>query len=298
LQLAARQPNPFREESEVILSLVEEFSETGSGNALADLKRITAQNPDNLLYNFVYCWMLKKQKMGPDALRNVISRPQGEAYLPFAFYHHMAADLYLYRSEWEKSIAENKRYLQEYKGHHYLKDSRYKIYLAYQMLNQPAEAEKYLNAIPKAGAQLIEEDQHAQRLAEKPERLVKPLMRARLLHDGGYYSEALNVLEEFEKSRYARTKKDQLELIYRKARIYHALEQTDKAEVNYLRTISLSGTEPYYYAPNAALQLGYLYLDRRDKANARKYFQKALDYRGHEYESSIESKAKLALERL
>src|SRR5690606_12598596 len=92
--------------------------------------------------------------------------------------------------------------------------------------------------------------------------------------------------------------KDKLELYYRKARIYQGLGQEDSAIVFYKQTINFSGTLPYYFAPNAALQLGYLALDRNDKTAAKSYFKKALSYPKHEYKNSIDSKAKIALSTL
>jgi hypothetical protein len=46
---------------------------------------------------------------------------------------------------------------------------------------------------------------------------------------------------------------------------------------------------------DAALQLGYMALGKKNVAQARYYFKKALAYPQHDYKRSIDSKAKVAL---
>ena len=67
---------------------------------------------------------------------------------------------------------------------------------------------------------------------------------------------------------------------------------------NYLKTIEINGDAEYYFAPNAALQLGYIYQEKENYVNAEKYFRKALSYPSHEYKNSIDHKAKAALASL
>nr|HPI81275.1 hypothetical protein [Cyclobacteriaceae bacterium] len=57
-------------------------------------------------------------------------------------------------------------------------------------------------------------------------------------------------------------------------------------------------TNNWYFAPNAALQLGYIARADHNLAEARRYFELALDYRDHPYKNSIDSKARSALDRL
>ena len=93
--------------------------------------------------------------------------------------------------------------------------------------------------------------------------------------------------------------RDQLEAPYRRARAYHGLGQLDSARRYYARTIALArGQAPYYFAPQAALQLGYLYQASGQKELARTYFQQALHYPKHEYKNSTDMKAKVALAEL
>jgi hypothetical protein len=60
----------------------------------------------------------------------------------------------------------------------------------------------------------------------------------------------------------------------------------------------MTGQENWYFAPNACLQLGYLYQSRNMLAEAEEYFLRALAYKRHEYKNSIDSKARSALAQL
>jgi len=54
----------------------------------------------------------------------------------------------------------------------------------------------------------------------------------------------------------------------------------------------------WYFAPNSALQLGYIFRDQADAIEARQYFEKALSYKKHVYKNSIDNKARSALASL
>ena len=55
---------------------------------------------------------------------------------------------------------------------------------------------------------------------------------------------------------------------------------------------------PYYFAPQAALQQGYLAQRRATRPRPGRYFSKALNYPWHEYKNSTDAKANLALREL
>jgi hypothetical protein len=86
--------------------------------------------------------------------------------------------------------------------------------------------------------------------------------------------------------------------MYRTARLNHKAGQDKDAVTYYLKTIELSKDETYYFAPNSCLQLGYIYQGRKEKAEAKKYFTAALNYKNYEYKNSIDNKAKAALNDL
>jgi tetratricopeptide (TPR) repeat protein len=88
------------------------------------------------------------------------------------------------------------------------------------------------------------------------------------------------------------------EYYYRRGRLAHKTQDVTGAKVFYLQTIDLTGNQPWYFAPNAALQMGYIFQAQGDVASARKYFEKALSYKRYVYKNGIDSKAKSALDQL
>ena len=88
-----------------------------------------------------------------------------------------------------------------------------------------------------------------------------------------------------------------MEYYYRKARLSHKMNRADAVDL-YLETIRMTGQENWYFAPNACLQLGYIYQGQNRLEEATEYFQRALAYRRHEYKNSIDSKARSALAQL
>ncbi len=123
------------------------------------------------------------------------------------------------------------------------------------------------------------------------------LLRSRLLFDGGYYDRSLKELINKTIS-YFPTNKDQLEFTYRLGRIYDKQNKKEKALQLYEQTLKNGSSLPYYFAANSALLIGKIYEDQEDKNKAIEYYQKALSLREHDYQNSIDQKAKSGLNRL
>jgi hypothetical protein len=54
------------------------------------------------------------------------------------------------------------------------------------------------------------------------------------------------------------TLKEQTEFYYRKARLSQKTGEISAAKLFYAQTIDMSGDNPWYFAPNSALNLGYI----------------------------------------
>ena len=301
LSLAAAQPHEFQVESQILLALIREAYYKKGTESLGLASRLAHEQPDNLLFSYLVISLNKRQHHGDEALVAYRARPTSPAYLPLAYLHHMAADLLLYRGDYAGSIAENQQFLRDYRGEHYRKDAAFKLYLAAWLSGAPAaNTERYRQQINLAGPLIIEEDIYAQRFYHEAQPLNYTLTRARLQTDGGYYLQALSTLQQFRLSA-ATPVRDQLEASYRRARVWQGLSRPDSARADYLRTLRRSaalGEPPYYFAPQAALQLGYLAQAAGQRAAAKRYFEQAMAYPKHEYKNSTDQKAKLALREL
>src|SRR5204863_4191765 len=83
------------------------------------------------------------------------------------------------------------------------------------------------------GNSYTDEDKDAARESEKRQMPNKKLLRARLLYDGGYYKTALTELEN-PSNIVLTNQRDSAEYDYRLARIYHAQNDTVRAENSYI----------------------------------------------------------------
>ena len=144
---------------------------------------------------------------------------------------------------------------------------------------------------------LSDEDNQATKEGQSKEIPNVPLLRSRLLFDGGYYTRSLNEIAGKPMSAFPKLR-DQLEFTYRLARIFDKTGKKDKAEQYYIQTLENGDLKPYYFAANSALMLGLLKEDARDTTAALAYFKKCLSMTHHEYQNSIDQKAKAGLNRL
>jgi hypothetical protein len=297
LQLAVTKPHPFQAEAQILYSLLQELIFNQDKAAQNQIARLAAAEPDNLLYSFLQISILKKFKQGEQALAFYHLRPEGKAYTPFYYLHHMAADLYLYKGDYERSVNENLIFLAGNQSRHYVKAAHFKLYTAYLLNHNFSKAQQHFDKIKTQGVAVTEEDKYAAKFFENQAVPDVVLLKARLSADGGYFKQSLQYLHLFELTDKT-SLKDKTEYYYRKARACHGLGQTVCAIQFYKKTIAIAGQSPFYFAPNAALQLGYIYKETNDTQNARFYFKKALSYSRHEYKNSIDSKAKVALAAL
>ncbi|UOG72918.1 DUF3808 domain-containing protein [Hymenobacter tibetensis] len=297
LRAAAHNPNDFQTEAQIMLALVEETYYKKPTEALQLVGRLAQQQPDNLLFAYLLISLNKKQHRTEAALTAYRARPIGAGYVPLPYLRHMAADLLLYQGQYSASRRENELFLKEFRGAHYRKDAYFKLYLAAWFSHDAVAAEQFRRQIDTGGRTVVEEDTYAQRFFDDQQPLNRHLTRARLQIDGGYYREALTTLDDFQATN-ATSLRDRLEEPYRRARAWQGLGQLDSARLLFARTIALAGTAPYYFAPQSALQLGYLYQAEGQRTTAKLYFEKALSYPKHEYKNSTDTKAKLALAEL
>ena len=299
LTLAATQPHDFQLESQLYLALIRESYYKQPAEALRLTARLTDEQPDNLLFTYLRLSTEKRQHQAEAALATFHARPAGAGYLPTPYLHHLAADLLLYRGDYAASERENLVFLREFRGLHYRKDAAFKLYLAAWLGGQPAVVVgRYRTLINQPGPADTEEDTYAQHYFYEATALNPVLTRARLQADGGYYHESLATLRTFHPT--AKTLwRDRIEAPYRQARAFQGLGRLDSAWFYFEATLTEAGPKaPYYYAPQAALQQGYMAQSVGNKPVARKYFLKALAYPWHEYKNSTDAKAKLALREL
>jgi tetratricopeptide (TPR) repeat protein len=216
--------------------------------------------------------------------------------VPLYYADYLKGEAYLHKGDYVNSISSYRWFINHQTGQNYIKDAYYKIGLCYWLNGNENDALTLFKEARSKGKEATEADKSAARsLSEKEPPHVK-LSRVRYFTDGGYYEEADTILSGLT-SMDLTEKKDQVEYYYRMARLAHKLSKPDAAKF-YLLTIEMTGQDSWYFAPNACLQLGYIYQAQNKLTEAEEYFRRALSYQRHEYKNSIDSKARSALAQL
>ena len=195
-----------------------------------------------------------------------------------------------------ESIVSLQSYLRRFKGNFYVKDVWQKISWIYYLQHEPDKARSARASILISGNTETDADKQAQKEAESGRWPNEVLLKARLLDDGGYYAQALQVLAGRQASSFPDAA-DRLEYFYRTGRIYDALNRDTEAMTAYQEALRLGESRHEYYGARAALQMGFIYEKRGDKKNALIYFNKVLAMRAHDYKNALDQKAKAGVER-
>jgi tetratricopeptide (TPR) repeat protein len=254
-------------------------------------------NPDNRLVLFLAVNMLVKNSQSEEALkliRHLDANPQG---LPMPYIDYLRGEILLQRGDYTHAIEAYRHFISAYPSENFKKDAHFKISLAYHLQGKKDLAKANFEKAKVTGRVIVDPDSYADAQLKDNRFPNAKLLKVRFCTDGGYYKEAKEAFQTIVPSDLI-TMKDQTEYYYRKARLSHKMNELNAAKIFYQQTIDMSGQNPWYFAPNSALQLGYLAQANHDNAAARKYFQQALTYKKHEYKNSIDSKAKSALEQL
>ncbi len=253
----------------------------------------TQQNP---LATFVLANIAMRTGRNDEAIQLLEASPKGQEFYPFPYLDYLLGLAKLYRldPDADQYLA---AYLEDFDGRNYIKEA-YQKRAWYQLLQGDETAyQRYMALCKSEGYALIEGDKTAQREAEQGQLPHPSLLRARLLFDGGYYQRAAEVLAEEEVSAYPE-ERFRLEHRYRLGRIRHQQGQEDKAIAQYQAAIDAGRDSPWYFACNAALQVGRLYEGRAEYGKAREYYRSCLQMRPEEYRNGLHQQAKAGLNRL
>jgi len=291
------QYNHFKPEAQFLLAFIYlhlQKNKTQAWNTITDNQE---NYKENLVYYYVYGAIAMKTGHNDVAIEMLTNRPAGKDYLPFHFLNYITGLAKLHRLD-SDAYAYFTQYLNSFKGENYLKGAFQKLAWHYLVNGDIPKYQQYMDQCMEQGNLFFDEDKQADKEANADQIPDIDLLKARLLFDGGYYDRSLEVLQKKVLNSKAGSKKDAIETNYRFARIWHEKGEIEKAISEYETTIYNSVDLPYYYAANSALQLGFIHEQTKDIEKARKYFRLALDLKDHEYENSIEQKAKTALKRI
>jgi tetratricopeptide (TPR) repeat protein len=297
LQTLRSEKNPFQLEANLLLAIIQGYVLHKTDSAVAGMKMIRSLHPENALVDFLTASLMIKNAESDEALPIVQQLEVNTKAIPLTFSYYLKGEIYLQKADYLNSITSFRWFINNYTGQNCIKDAWYKIGLCYWLNGNSNDAREVFKQAKTEGKENAEADKYAARCLVETELPNIKLSKVRYYTDGGFYvlaQEQLNAIHEPD----IPTTRDKVEFAYRTARLNHNTSKIDSAVENYKKTIALNGNNAWYFAPNACLQLGYIFLAKGDTASAKDYFQGARDYPRHEYKNSIDSKAKSALSQL
>jgi hypothetical protein len=188
-------------------------------------------------------------------------------------------------------------YVKQHNGNSFIKSAFQKMAWIRLLQADTIGYQNYLNQIQLRGNDFTDEDKQAQAEATTRQMPDIILLKARLLFDGGNFNEALQFLARQSISQFE-SDKEKLEYTYRLARIYDKLKMTDRAIQQYQLTINNGKHLNFYFAAASCNFLAQLYENLGKVDDAERYYKLCLSLRNHEYQNSLDQKAKAGLSRI
>jgi tetratricopeptide (TPR) repeat protein len=284
-------------EATILFFTVKGFINQQFAEAAQGMKDCLKEQPENRLVLFIAINMLMKDSQAENALELFNTLDKQSQGLPMYYVEYLRGEALLQKGEYQKAIPYFQKFQKGYRSSSFKKDSYYKISLCYWLMNDEVQAKLNFEKAKVTGKDNAEPDKYAAKQLEEGKLPNQKILKARLATDGGYYEEAAASLQSISLSE-LKTPKEQTEYYYRKARLAHKTHDLPSAKTLYLQSITMTKDNPWYFAPNSALQLGYIAQEQKDFVSAKKYFEQALSYKRHEYKNSIDNKAKAALEQI
>ncbi len=250
----------------------------------------------NSLACFVQANIAMRTAHTDEAIKILLNRPKGAAYQPFYYLDFMLGLAKLERGDTDADVY-LQSYIKNFKGRHYIKECYQKLAWNAFLAGNIASFHNNMELCKGRGAATQESDKKALKDAKSGLLPNTALLRARLYCDGGYFTKAKAFLLAYNEKTF-KTPLEKLEYSYRLGRIYDRLADNTNAISYYSRTIETGKDNPAYFACNAALQLGLLYEDNKNFAQARTYYTLCLSLSPSDYKDSLHQKAKAGLQRL
>lgn len=234
-----------------------------------------------------------------DSVIRILStrKPDTDSYrLNYLDYMEANARLYALDNSAEQYY---RKYISNYKGRSYVMSSWQRIGWVRLLNNDINGYKEAISHCTKKNAEKVVADEDKQAIADADRGTIPniPLLRCRLLFDGGYYNRALAELAGKPTSMFPE-QHDKIEFTYRLARIFDKTGKKDQAEKFYKETLKNGKDKTWYFAANSGLLLAQLYEELGNKKLAAEYYKLTLEMRNHEYQNSIDQKAKAGLDRL
>ena len=287
----------FHRETGIILAYLTLYIKKDRQKAWQLAQELGLDTQESPLARFVVGNLALRSMHNDDAL-DILQAPMDmTGKLDIAFLDFMLGEAYLFQLD-PRASRYFEQYMASFEGQNYIKEALQKTAWSYLVQGDQANYQKTMQRIVIEGESYSASDKSALLQAQKEKQENVSLLKARLLCDGGYFQRADKILQSDIPDAQLLEEEEQLEYYYRKGRIAHLSKKLSNASTWYLKTIELGAESERYFACRAALELGYLYEEKKEPLQAEKYFRLCLDIHPSEYKLSLHSAAKAGLRRI
>jgi tetratricopeptide (TPR) repeat protein len=286
----------FREEVAAIYSYILYYQQNKKKEALLVFNNFGIDITDSPLLTFLKASIYLRNGENENCLNTLNRLKSSETSYPFYYLDFMKGRSLLYKQD---SSADRylKSFITNFKGKHFIKEAYQK--LAWYDLSMNNNLDGYKENMRQCkikGYELVDEDKQASKEAKSGKIPDVTLLKARIMFDGGYYSKTFDLLIRNEE-KLSTNNAYKIEFNYRMGRVLQSLKNYAEA-INYLKVAVKNSDNENYFGANAALQLGLIYEEQKDKTKAQQYYQTCLNMNPSEYKNSIHQKAKSGLIRV
>jgi len=254
-------------------------------------------DPEHLMNVFLVSDIAYKSGNAGEAI-DFISRAERNTKetIPFPFLDFMEGQLRLCELDQSAALYFEK-YIAAENNVHYVKDALQRLAFTQLLNGDSIQCRHTMQRVAEEGALFFDCDKEALHTSKNKALPHVDLLKARLLFDGGNYTQALEYMRLIEME--SLSEAHLLEYKYRYARIYEKMNMSDMALTYYQEVIDLGSLESKSYFPaRSSLALGYIHEDKMKFDIARKYFKECMNYAAHPFTNSFEQQAKAGLDRI
>jgi tetratricopeptide (TPR) repeat protein len=219
-----------------------------------------------------------------------------DSYLKLPFWHLESGYANLNELKLEVAQKELLEFINTNKGFFYIKDAYEKLSWIALLQNDLKKAQFYRTLVLNKGTITTDADKNALQNANDGKWPHPTLLKARLLSDGGYQSQALNILAGKNSNDFTNDE-DKTEFAYRLGRIYDLMNQHELAIKFYTSAIEKGEHLTAYFAARAALQIGIIYEQKGQFSKAIDSYNHCLNMKNHAFKNSLDQKAKSGIQR-
>ncbi len=249
----------------------------------------------SLLGAFVLANIAMRTGRNDKAIALLSHRPHSPHYHEFPYLDFMLGVCLQRRLDGQASIYFNS-FVERKRTGNFIKEAHQK--LAWQALldGRQSDYSYELEQVRERGADVVGSDKNALREASLDRPPLLPLLRARLLYDGGYFDRAAVQLAKIDED--TLSGEPTIEYPYRCARVAAERGEIAEAKRRYKQTISLGRDSEAYYACKAAVELGAIAEREKSDTSAAGWYHLALDLSPSEYGAGLHQQARAGLARL